>query len=131
LKEKKKKEYLLDTSCWFEWHKQSPIGKKIEKKLKNEIKYTPTAAIGELRKIIRDERFFKVKAFVLQNSETVPCDDNISELAGQLKKDSKVKRVGWVDHIMVATAKVKTLTVCSTDHHFDGFKKIIDIIVFE
>jgi len=124
-------EYLLDTSCWLEWYNKTPTGLIIEKKLKNKIKYTPTATIGELRKNIRDERFFKVKAFVLQNSETIQCDDNISEFAGQLKKDSKNKRIGWVDFIIVSTAKVKRLTVCSTDHHFNEFKKIIDIMVFE
>ena len=122
----KQLEYLVDTSCWIEWYNDTTTGKKIEKKLKDKIKYTPTATIGELRKNIRDERFFKIKAFVLQNSQTIQCDDNISELAGQLKKDTKVRRIGWVDYIIVATAKVKDLTVCSTDHHFEGFKKIIN-----
>lgn len=109
----------------------SPLGKKIDRILSNKKKFTPAAAIGELRRIYRDHQYFKIKSFVVTNSETIQCDDNISELAGQLKKDKSGTRIGWVDFIIIATAKVKNLTVCSTDHHFDQFNKIIDIQIFE
>lgn len=132
MKRKKDVEYLLDTSCWIEWEKQSKIGKQIEKTLTGQKKYTATAVLGELRKKITwDQRFFRIKALVLRESETIHCDDDISQLAGQFKKDKPVRRMGWVDYIIVSTSKVKHLTVCSTDHHFNEFKKTINVIVFE
>lgn len=124
-------EYLLDTSCWMEWYNQTKTGKKIEKFLHGKTKFTPSSVIGELRKNIKDENFFKMKSFVLGQSETINCDDNISEFAGQLKKDLGGSRISWVDFVIIATAKVKDLKVCSTDHHFDGFKNIINVKIFE
>ncbi|MHB8546330.1 MAG: type II toxin-antitoxin system VapC family toxin [Nitrosotalea sp.] len=125
-------EYLIDTSCWMEYHNNTDIGKKIKKIIKDGKRYTPTAVIGELRNNIRNDKFFAIKATVLTESETIHCDDNISEFAGQLRKDKPGgTRISWVDYIIVATAKVRGLTVCSTDHHFDHFKGIIDVKIFE
>ena len=123
-------EYLLDTSCWIEWSKESKIGKFIQKKLKKKKKYTASSVIGELRYLIKTDRYFKVKSLVEFESEIIPYDEEIAEYAGQLKKDKPVKRVGWVDYTIVATAKVKNLVVCSTDHHFDAFKNIIGVVIF-
>ena len=125
------REYLMDTSSWIEFYKKTIVGKKIQQATKDSKKYTPTAVIGELRNIIRDESFFKIKAMVLQESETIHCNDNISEYAGQLRKDRPNKRISWVDYIIVATAKVNELTICSTDHHFDFFKNIINVKVWD
>jgi len=127
----KNSEYLLDTSCWLEWYNETKVGKKIKNRLKNEKRFTASLVIGELRHLIKTERYFKVKAFVLNQSEIIPYDENISELAGQLKKDTKAKRIGWVDYAIAATAKVKNLTVCSTDHQFLTFKSIIGVMIFE
>lgn len=125
-------EYLMDTSCWTECYNDTRIGKSIEKVTGSYKKYTATAVIGELRNNFRDDRFFAVKAMVLQKSETIHCDEDISQLAGQLRKDKPGdSRVSWVDYVIVATAKVKQLTVCSTDHHFDHFKTLIKVKIFE
>jgi predicted nucleic acid-binding protein len=132
LRKEPDEEYLIDTSCWIECYNDTQTGKKIEKATGDRRRYTATAVIGELRNNIRNDEFFAVKAMVLSKSETIHCDEDISQLAGQLRKDKPGgSRVSWVDYIIVATAKVKQLTVCSTDHHFDHFKTLIKVKIFE
>ena len=94
-------------------------------------RYTPSSVIGELRNL-HGESFFKIKSIVINNnnnnsSSTVNCDDRISERAGLLKREGGPERMGWVDYAVLASAIAKHAGVCSTDHHFGSFRRIVRV----
>ena len=122
--------YLMDTSCWMEWQKGSDVGVRVERFLRGKRVFTPSSALGELRKNMGD-RYYKIKALILRESETISCDDEISEYAGYLKKTKVVTGMSWVDYVIVSAAKNRGLTVCSTDHHFTHFRDIVGVRLFE
>lgn len=121
--------YLVDTSCWMERMRGTPIGIKVGHLLRGKRVYTPSSALGELRNNMGDN-YNKIKALIMKEGETIHCDDEISEYAGYLKKTRKVKGMSWVDYVIVASAKVRGLIICSTDHHFTHFRDIIRLKLF-
>lgn len=82
------------------------------------------AVVGELRAAqpARRELF---KSVVINNSSTVNCDGRVSERAGLLKREGGPERMGWVDYVVLASATAGHAGVCSTDHHFGGFQRIV------
>lgn len=122
--------YMVDTSCWIEWHKETRIGSRIQRFLDGKKCYTPSSVIGELRNL-HGENFFKIKSVVISNSTTINCDDRISERAGLLKREGGPRRMGWVDYVVLASAIDRNAGVCSTDHHFDRFRKVVRVKLFD
>lgn len=121
--------YLMDTSCWMEWQKGSDIGVRVRRLLRGKRVFTPSSALGELRRIMGDN-YYKIKALILEESETISCDDDISEYAGYLKKIKSVTGMSWVDYVIVSAARKHGLTICSTDHHFTHFTHIVGVRLF-
>lgn len=121
--------YMVDTSCWLEWYRGTPVGSRIQRFLDGKRRYTPSSVIGELR-TLHGESFFKIKSVVINNSSTVNCDDRISERAGLLKREGGPRRMGWVDYVVLASAIARHAGVCSTDHHFGSFRRIVRVKLF-
>lgn len=120
----------MDTSCWMEWQKGSDIGVRVRRLLRGKRVFTPSSALGELRRNMGDG-YYRIKALILKESETISCDDDISEYAGYLKKIRVVAGMSWVDYVIVSAARRHGLTVCSTDHHFMHFRDIVGVRLFE
>ena len=120
---------MVDTSCWMEWHRRTRTGAEIQNFLEGRTCLTPSPVIGELRNLCNDG-FYRIKSLVISNSTAVNCDDRISEQAGLLKKKGRVRKMGWVDYVVLASAIVKDAAVCTTDHHFDSYRGIVDAKLF-
>lgn len=120
---------MVDTSCWIEWHRRTQTGVEIQNFLEERTCLTPSSVIGELRNLYNDS-FFRIKSLVISNSTTVNCDDRISEQAGLLKKKGRVRKMGWVDYVVLASAIVRDAVVCTTDHHFDSYRGIVGVKLF-
>lgn len=107
----------------------TPTGTKVGNLLRGKRVYTPSSALGELRNNMGDS-YYKIKALIMKEGETINCDDEISEYAGYLRKTRQVKGMSWVDYVIVSSAKVHGLIICSTDHHFTHFRDIIRLRLF-
>lgn len=120
---------LVDTSCWIEWQRDSSVGIRVRRFLRGKRVFTPSSSLGELRRNMGDN-YYKIKALILREGETISCDDDSSEYAGYLKKTKTVPGMIRVDYVIVSSAKTRGLVVCSTDHHFTHFTDIVAVKLF-
>jgi len=66
---------------------------------------------------------------ILSYTETIPVDEQIASLAGLIKFEQKRKKskMGAVDCMILATARVHNLKVLTGDRHFSGIAESIQI----
>jgi len=66
---------------------------------------------------------------ILFHMETIPVDEQIASLAGLIKfeQQRKKSKMGAVDCMILATARLHNLKVLTGDRHFSGMAELIKI----
>jgi predicted nucleic acid-binding protein len=66
---------------------------------------------------------------ILSHTETIPIDEQIASLAGLIKfeQQRKKSKMGAVDCMILATARLHNLKVLTGDRHFKGLAESIQI----
>ena len=123
---------LLDSSAWIEIFEGSSNGKKIEQIAENEDIYTSMVSISEItnwcRKNNLDENYYI--GVIEENSGILSFTKESLILAGIINFERKkiVKNWGMLDSMIYAIAKLNSIIVLTTDHHFLGleYAEVID-----
>lgn len=122
---------LVDSFAWMELFQGSERGKKVLELIRQnrDQPYTSVLSLYEIGyrvQEIKDERtaeeFIKV---VEAHAKTLGVDRRISIMAAKIKLENK--RLGAVDCLIYATAKINNLKVLTGDEHFHGLADVIMI----
>lgn len=120
---------LLDTYAWIEFFLGSEKGKKVREIIESSKCFTSIISLAEISewcmKNNRDieERFSIVK----KNSVILDIDEDIAKLSGIMNfhNKKKVKNIGMMDSIVLATGAIYELKIVTGDEHFKKFENVI------
>lgn len=119
--------YVVDTSGWIEYFRQSKVGEKIRQRLIEGEIITPTVVLGEFRKKYVDEKYDDAKfqedyQVIRFMGEVVGLSSEIAIRAGEMRATCGVRGMSLVDCIVLTLAESKEGKAISTDKHFKGQK---------
>ena len=122
---------LVDSFAWLELFQGSVVGGKVLRILKENAGqiYTSVLNLYEIRYRVEEIRDAKtadefVKT-VENHAKSLDVTRKIAIEASRTK--SKMKRMGAVDCVVLASARVHGLTVLTGDPHFDDVKGVISL----
>lgn len=123
---------LVDTWAWIEMMMGSRQGERVRTViLNNPDLFISTLTIYELRYRIEQlkdsESAISIINQITEQVEVIPVDDQIAMLGGTIKLaqcKGKIK-MGAVDCMILATARIHNLKVLTGDKHFKGLEETI------
>lgn len=125
---------LVDTYTWIEIFRNSPWGRgALECIKKNSPPVISVLTLYELQYRFSDlygkEKTSSFLPTILTHAEVIPVDNEIAMLGGTIKlRQCKGKtKMGAVDCMILATARVHGLKILSGDKHFAGLEENLDI----
>jgi len=123
---------LIDTYTWFEIFKNSVWGNRALAMIERSSPlFISVLTLYELQYQLEDEYGHEVANTRIKTirsyTKTIPVDDQIASLAGLIKLEQKRKKskMGAVDCLILATARIHNLNVLTSDIHFDGLDETI------
>lgn len=121
-------DHVLDTYAWVEYFIGSKKGRRVEDCLEDSV--TPSIVLAELaNKYSREGRQFLERdlAFIESKSVIQELTRDIAVEAGKIhaKKRETVKDWGFVDSIILATARSLNAKVVTGDKHFKSEKNVV------
>ncbi|MFA5416212.1 MAG: PIN domain-containing protein [Methanoregula sp.] len=125
---------LVDTYTWIEVLKNSDWGNRALAIIEQSSPaYIPVLTLYELQYWLEelyghDTASIRIRT-ILSYSETIPADEEIAAFAGLIKFEQtrKKSKMGAVDCIILATARMHNLNVLTGDPHFQGLAESIQI----
>lgn len=98
--------YCLDTFAWVEYFDESPLGRRLERKVleSDAIVLTPAVVITELeaRALRAHAKFGEDIAYIRERSNIIPISERIARTAAQFKASHGTSTV---DSLIYATAQ--------------------------
>jgi predicted nucleic acid-binding protein len=123
---------LVDTYTWIEILKNSVWGNHALAIIEHSSPvYISVLTLYELRYRLEDEYGHEIASAriktILAYTKTIPVDEQIASLARLIKLEQKRKKskMGAVDCMILATARIHNLNVLTGDRHFDGLDETI------
>jgi len=119
---------LIDSFVWLEILSGSRRGKKALEIIRGaEELYTSVLNLYEVRyraeEVAGEEKALEIIRRIEENCRVVGVDRQIALEGGKLKLENR--KMGAVDCLLLATARVKRLKILSGDEHFSGLKDAI------
>ncbi len=118
---------LVDTYAWMEILKNSVWGNHALAVIEQSSPvYISVLTLYELQYRLEEEYGHDVASTrirtIRSHTETIPVDEQIASLAGLIKFEQKRKKskMGAVDCMILATARLHNLKVLTGDRHFSG-----------
>ena len=123
---------LVDTCAWLEMMSGSYKGDHARTVIReNSHIFISVLSLYELRYRLeqiknREDAVLIIKQITNQ-AEVIPIDDQIALLGGTIKlqQNSWKTKMGAVDCLILATARIHNLNVLTGDRHFDGLDETI------
>jgi len=122
---------VIDTFAWIEYFAGTEQGEKARPFIESGKAITPSVVVAEFTdKYVREGINPNDRLRFIRNRTTIaPLDDEIAETAGRISAERRrsVKRWGFVDSCVLATARAKGVKVVTSDDHFNGLEETIRI----
>jgi len=131
MKRKSDMSILVDSFAWLELFQGSVMGRKVLHTLKENAGqiYTSVLNLYEIRyrvEEIRDaktaDEFVKI---VESHAKSLDVTRKVAIEASKIKL--KMKKMGAVDCVVLASARIHSLTVLTGDPHFDDIRDVISL----
>lgn len=122
---------LVDSFAWLELFQGSVTGRKVLHILKENVGqiYTSVLNLYEIRYRVEDIRDAKTADEFVKNVENHAKSLDVTRkiaIEASITK-LKMKRMGAVDCVVLASARVHGLTILTGDPHFDNIKDVISL----
>jgi predicted nucleic acid-binding protein len=122
---------VVDTFAWIEYFAGSEEGRKVQPYVEGGETVTPSIVIAEFTdKYEREGKNPKERlSFIRIKSAVSPLDDDLAETAGKISAERRKKVKGWgfVDSVVLATARAKGAKVVTGDEHFRDLEETVMI----
>jgi len=126
---------LADTFAWIEILKKTDRGERaIALMEKNPPVFISVLTLYELQYLLEEQygkdRTSALIGTILSHAEVIPVDNPIAIAGGSIKSGQKKKksRMGAVDCMILATARIYNLNILTGDLHFKGCREAPDLI---
>lgn len=119
---------LLDSFAWLEILSGSERGRKALKIINDADElYTSVLNLYEVRyraeEISGEGKALEIIKKIKENCKILDIDERIALEGGRVKLQNR--RMGAVDCLLLATARVKRLKILSGDEHFKGLENVV------